>query len=175
MAVQLSDVTEVSLEGNGSFDAFMRVLRLHINDAIAKNEITQQEAGAVYTGVIPSMIQEAVRFELGIDLANKDLEIKDAQLKNEQDKLLTSAKQRDVMSSQEKLYNRQRAGFDDNKHQKILEAQMNAWGITFQDTDTTFIPAQISQTGSTTEYPSGTFGFNQAFENVITDYYSTLD
>jgi len=78
--------------------------------------------------------------------------LKTAQTATETDKLSTSAKNRDVMTTQEALYNRQRAGFDDNKYQKILETQMNAWGITFQDTDTPFIPSQIGQTEFNTSF-----------------------
>lgn len=161
--VQLSDVTEIKLDGAGTFDAFMRVVRLHVNDAITKGEVTQGEAGAIYIGVIPSLIQEAVRFELSQEAANVDIQIKEAQLANEQDKLLTAAKQRDVLTQQELLYKRQRAGFDDNKAQKILDSQLNAWGITFQDTDTTFIPSQISQPEFTTSMTA-----------VRTDYFASL-
>jgi len=62
--ITLEDITDLTLEGEGSFDKLMRAMRLHINDAVYNNEITQSEAGAIYTGVIPTIIQESVRFEM---------------------------------------------------------------------------------------------------------------
>lgn len=82
MAVQFSDITTGTLDGTGHFDLLMRTLRAHIEDMVDKTRLTQAEAGAIYTGVIPSMIQESVRFELSVDAANKDIEIKDYELAN---------------------------------------------------------------------------------------------
>jgi len=94
MSVTLKDITELDLEGNGSFDKLMRAVRLHIADARSGGDITQEQAGAIYTGIIPTIIQESVRFEMQKDLLdeqlqqevlktaalNKDLQIKDAEL-----------------------------------------------------------------------------------------------
>ena len=49
------------------------------------------------------------------------------------DKLLNGARQREVMEAQKKLYDRQRQAFDDNKYQKLLDAQLNYNGMIFQD------------------------------------------
>jgi len=95
--------------------------------------------------MIPAAMQNGIGFAMQEELT-------EAKVANEEDKLVTAAKQRDVLAAQEALYKRQKAGFDDNKHQKILETQMNAWGITFQDTDTTFIPSQIGQTEFDTSF-----------------------
>jgi hypothetical protein len=47
------------------------------------------------------------------------------------DKLLTEAKNRESADAQISLYNRQEEGFDDNKNQKLFEAQLNAWSLMF--------------------------------------------
>ena len=107
MMVTLNDVTELTLDGNGSFDKLMRAVRLHINDAIQKQEISQSEAGQIYVNVIPSIIQEAVRFEMQKDILNEQLsqeklktEIaqKDSELK---DKQLDIAKKDDIIKEEE--------------------------------------------------------------------------
>ena len=57
-----------------------------------------------------SAISESMKFLLNKDQIIKDLEVKQANID---------------------LLNRQREGFDDNKYQKLFEAQMNAWALMF--------------------------------------------
>ena len=72
----------------------------------------------------------------------KELELKQAQInKLTADKALTDAhtlaypaqqaKDIEVKDANIDLLNRQKDGFDDNKHQKLFEAQMNAWALMF--------------------------------------------
>lgn len=63
MAYDFTNITTGALSGTGYFDKLMSTLRLHIADAVANNEITQEQAGQVYTGVIPGMLDQAVKFE----------------------------------------------------------------------------------------------------------------
>lgn len=71
--ISFDNVTVSEIDGSGYFDRLMTTLRLHINDAVINNEITQAEAGAVYTGVIPSLINEAVKFEMAEQLTEEKL------------------------------------------------------------------------------------------------------
>lgn len=154
----MADILWSDVVGTGTVDDggyvgdLLKLARAHVTAAITANEITQSEAGKIYTAMIPAAMQNGIGFAMQEELT-------EAKIATEEDKLLTAVKQRDVLTAQELLYKRQKAGFDDNKYQKILETQMNAWGITFQDTDTTFIPDQIGQTD-----------FNTSFEDVRTDY-----
>ena len=72
----------------------------------------------------------------------KDLELKQAQINVAlEEKKLKAAQadayplqsDKDILVKQANidLLNRQRAGFDDNKYQKLFEAQMNAWALMF--------------------------------------------
>lgn len=63
----------------------------------------------------------------------KERDVMQAQIDKTQDAILTSTKQRDVLASQIALYDRQKDSFDDNKYQKLLEAQVNYHGMIFQD------------------------------------------
>ena len=60
-----------------------------------------------------------------------DRAIKAEQALNEADKRLSTAKAREVQEAQKKLYERQYAGFDDNKKIKAFEAQMNTWALLY--------------------------------------------
>jgi hypothetical protein len=48
---------------------------------------------------------------------------------------LNGTVQREVQTAQKELYIRQKEGFDDNKNQKLYEAQLNAWAVVFTDSN----------------------------------------
>lgn len=122
--VILSDLTNATTVSNGTgvFDKLMKSVNLHIEDQYNKNRITGPDYATVYLGAIQSVIAQSVQFLI----QDKTLE----------DKVATATKQREVMESQKLLYDRQKEAFDDNKYQKLLEAQLNYNGMVFQDADT---------------------------------------
>ena len=93
----------------------------------------------------------------------KELELKQAQInKLTADKALTDAqtlaypaqqaKDIEVKQANIDLLNRQKEGFDDNKHQKLFEAQMNAWALAFSSGLLTTQPDIISNQSATALY-----------------------
>lgn len=76
--------------------------------------------------------------EAGILLTTQQIAnlLKDADLKEANKELVTQQKTALIKDDAVKdanisLLNRQQAGFDDNKNQKLFEAQMNAWALMF--------------------------------------------
>jgi len=63
-SLDFNNVTDGTLNGTGYFDKAVHTLRLHIQDALANNELTQEGAGIVYTGVLPGIFEQAVAFEV---------------------------------------------------------------------------------------------------------------
>ena len=93
----------------------------------------------------------------------KDLELKQAQINValEEKKLkaaqadaypLQSAKDILVKQANIDLLNRQKEGFDDNKYQKLFEAQMNAWALMFSSGLLTTQPSIISNDSASSLY-----------------------
>ena len=64
-------------------------------------------------------------------LVKKQTEQGAAAISKINDDMVTSIKQRANIEKQTELYQRQKEGFDDNKYQKLFEAQMNAWALMF--------------------------------------------
>jgi len=100
--------------------------------------------------------------KLGID---KDTEMKEAQkeLIDEQKAMEIAKKnevhadaeaRRNVQNEQAQLYARQRAGFDENKNQKLFEAQLNSWGLMYSSGMMTELPSIISNDELSTLYHS---------------------
>lgn len=64
-------------------------------------------------------------------LVGKQIEQAQANITKMSDDLLTATEQRLNIKAQTELHIRQKQGFDDNKYQKLFEAQLNAWGVMF--------------------------------------------
>lgn len=51
-----------TISAGGYIGDLMTVARAHIQDALLKNEITQEQAGEIYTAMIPSAFQTGLAF-----------------------------------------------------------------------------------------------------------------
>jgi hypothetical protein len=86
MALVPTDIKWADIVGSetvadgGYVGSLMTIARAHIDEAKRNNEITQEEAGAVYTAMIPSAFKEGIFFGLNEALieANTDKAIKDS-------------------------------------------------------------------------------------------------
>ena len=118
-------------EGTGVFDIIMKAANENIKIQNQTSRITGAEYAEVYLGTMQSAISEAMKFLLNRDQLTKDLEVKQANID---------------------LLNRQKEGFDDNKHQKLFEAQMNAWALMFSSGLLTTKPQIISNDSASALY-----------------------
>ena len=109
-SIDNSNPQDPKWEGTGVFDIIMKAANENIKIQNRTSRITGAEYAEVYLGTMQTAISEAMRFLLNKDQSTKDLEVKQANID---------------------LLNRQREGFDDNKYQKLFEAQMNAWALMF--------------------------------------------
>lgn len=80
--------------------------------------------------------------------------LKDEQTVVEADKLLSTAKARDVQEAQRKLYVRQTIGFDDNKNIKAFDSQLNTWALLESSgmIDNATLPQVVSDTNLNSTY-----------------------
>ena len=205
MAIQLSDLTNGSTkrevgtqpvwEGTAIFDVLMKAVNENINIQYELTRITGSDYATVYLGAIETCIKEATNLLLQKAIADKEIEVKQAQILNIQEDTrlktaqadafpLQSAKDLDYKQAQinvaieEKrlksaqadaypdqaakdllvkqanidLLNRQKEGFDDNKYQKLFEAQMNAWALMFSSGLLTTKPQIISNDSASALY-----------------------
>ena len=109
-SIDSSNPQDPKWDGTGVFDIIMKAANENIKIQNQTSRITGAEYAEVYLGTMQTAISEAMRFLLNKDQSTKDLEVKQANID---------------------LLNRQREGFDDNKYQKLFEAQMNAWALMF--------------------------------------------
>lgn len=112
--------------GPGIFDVLMDAVTKNIDIQHAKNLISGKDYAQVYLGAMQAVLQQSIAYAI--------------QHRDMVEKELSGAKQREVLDAQKDLYTRQKESFDDNKYQKVLEAQMNYNAMTYADTDKPTIP-----------------------------------
>ena len=130
-SIDNSNPQEPKWEGTGVFDIIMKAANENIKIQNQTSRITGAEYAEVYLGTMQTAISEAMRFLLNKDQSTKDLEVKQANID---------------------LLNRQKEGFDDNKYQKLFEAQMNAWALMFSSGLLTSKPSIISNDSASALY-----------------------
>lgn len=130
-SIDNSNPQEPKWEGTGVFDIIMKAANENIKIQNQTSRITGAEYAEVYLRTMQTAISESMRFLLNKDQSTKDLEVKQANID---------------------LLNRQREGFDDNKYQKLFEAQMNAWALMFSSGLLTTQPSIISNDSASSLY-----------------------
>lgn len=106
------DPSTYEVTGDGVFDGIMQTLNTHITAQYKAQRLKAADVATVYVGVVPTVLSESIKLLL--------------QRKN-------STQQLRVLEAQEELYRRQKDSFDDNKYQKVFEAQLNYNSMVFQD------------------------------------------
>ena len=122
---------EPKWEGTGVFDIIIKAANENIKIQHKTSRITGAEYAEVYLGTMQTAISEAMKFVLQKNNLIKDEELKQANID---------------------LLNRQKEGFDDNKYQKLFEAQMNAWAVMFSSGLLTDKPTIISNDSASALY-----------------------
>ena len=132
-SIDNSNPQEPKWEGTGVFDIIMKAANENIKIQNQTSRITGAEYAEVYLGTMQTAISEAMKYILQRDNMTKDEELKQANID---------------------LLNRQREGFDDNKYQKLFEAQMNAWALMFSSGLLETKPAIINNDSASALYNS---------------------
>lgn len=162
--------------GSAIFDVLMKAVNENINIQFEQNRITGSDYSTVYLGSIETCIKEAINFLLQKEAIESDARVKEAEialknaeialkatqkastdaeaaLKNAQAVSYPSQAAADlaVKTAQVELYNRQKAGFDDNRRQKLFEASVNSWALAYSSgiLDKAVLPSFINNTDMT--------------------------
>ena len=144
MAVSLAELTNGSTvvkevdglntytwEGTAVFDILVRMVNENLKIQYDEGRIKATDYAQAYIGGLQTCITESMKYIMQKDNLIKDEELKQANID---------------------LLNRQKEGFDDNKYQKLFEAQMNAWALMFSSGLLTTKPEIISNDSASSLY-----------------------
>ena len=172
MAINLNDLTNGSInrteptkpywQGTAVFDVLMKSVNDNINIQYETNRITGADYAKVYLAGIETCIKESINFLLQKAAIEKDVELKQAQIAVALEDKRLKAAQADsypaqaaadlaVKTAQVELYNKQKAGFDDNRRQKLFEATVNSWALAYSSgiLDKAILPSFINNSDMT--------------------------
>ena len=144
MAVNLSELTNGTTvvkevdgsktyiwEGTAVFDVLVHMVNENLKIQYDEGRIKATDYAQAYIGGLQTCVTESMKYILQKDNLIKDEELKQANIE---------------------LLNRQKEGFDDNKYQKLFEAQMNAWALMFSSGLLTTKPQIISNDSASALY-----------------------
>lgn len=122
--INVTDLTNGAIvgdewQGTGIFDVLINAVNDNIKIQYDQGRITGTDYANVYLASMQAVIAQSMQYVL--EKKNKEVQVDNG------------LKQQEVMDAQIALYNRQRESFDDNKYQKLLEAQMNYNSMIFPE------------------------------------------
>lgn len=127
------DVEEISI----IYNALIGVVETKYTSMWNDNQISAETYAQLMSETAAKMATVAADTFLKNKQLDKELELKERETEMAQEKLydtlMVSEKQRETIEAQKALYEKQTESFDDNKWQKLLEAQLNYSSIIFQD------------------------------------------
>ena len=118
-------------EGTAVFDVLVRIVNENLKIQYDEGRIKATDYAQAYIGGLQTCLTESMKYIMQKDNLIKDEDLKQANID---------------------LLNRQKEGFDDNKHQKLFEAQMNAWALMFSSGLLTTQPSIISNDSASSLY-----------------------
>ena len=118
-------------EGTAVFDVLVHIVNENLKIQYDEGRIKATDYAQAYIGGLQTCLTESMKYIMQKDNLIKDEDLKQANID---------------------LLNRQKEGFDDNKHQKLFEAQMNAWALMFSSGLLTTKPEIISNDSASSLY-----------------------
>ena len=118
-------------EGTAVFDVLVRMVNENLKIQYDEGRIKATDYAQAYIGGLQTCVTESMKYIMQKDNLIKDEDLKQANIE---------------------LLNRQKEGFDDNKYQKLFEAQMNAWALMFSSGLLTDKPTIISNDSASSLY-----------------------
>ena len=128
---EVNGLNTYTWEGTAVFDVLVRMVNENLKIQYDAGRIKATDYAEAYIAGLQSCIAEAMKFIMQKDNLIKDEDLKQANID---------------------LLNRQKEGFDDNKYQKLFEAQMNAWALMFSSGLLTTQPKIISNDSASSLY-----------------------
>ena len=128
---EVDGINTYTWEGTAGCDVLVHMVNENLKIQYDEGRIKATDYAQAYIGGLQTCVTESMKYIMQKDNLIKDEELKQANID---------------------LLNRQKEGFDDNKHQKLFEAQMNAWALMFSSGLLTTQPSIISNDSASSLY-----------------------
>lgn len=107
MSINVTDLTEVSLDGNGVFDVLMRATVAHLQEEFKTGRITGANYTNVYLNGLQAVLQQSVAYTLQKQQSDKQIELITAQIALQEAQALQVAAETSKSAKEEALLDEQ--------------------------------------------------------------------
>jgi hypothetical protein len=125
--VSNTDITEIELNGAGTFDRLMLAVDRHLKQQYSEQKLRGTDYANVYSASLTTVLQQAIAFELGRQQADKQAELIDAQRLLVESQTIGQDKQNLILDCQLEKCEAEVALL--NKELEIKDAQIINWGF----------------------------------------------
>ena len=146
-------------QGTAVFDVLVRMVNENLKIQYDEGRIKATDYAEAYIAGLQTCVTESMNYIMQKDILTrqaenlqKDIEVKQANIGVLTKQAENLTKDIAVKDANIALLNRQKDGFDDNNHQKLFEAQMNAWALMFSSGLLTTQPSIISNDSASSLY-----------------------
>jgi len=152
-AINITDISDGTIGGNGSFDKLMAATKAHLQAEFDASRIQGADYATVYLGSLQTVLQQAVAFELGKQSADKQADLLAQKIATEEAQTLDTTiagsnpgAVTGVAGKQKALLAKQTDGFDRDAEQKTLKIMMDSYAIRRSSDAATVPPIQAQDT-----------------------------
>lgn len=143
-SIDLTDPNNPKWSGTGVFDKLIDAVTQNIKLQKELGLITGEDVAKVSIAGMESALAQSIAFVLQKQDTESKIELtKEQTLKTKYEVENILPAQKESINSQKQLYDRQKAGFNDNVRLKMYEYQLNSWGLMFSSGMLTTKPSII--------------------------------
>ena len=160
--VDVTNITTGVIDGDGIFDKFMQVLKLHLQGEVSAGRITGDNFAEAYIAMTNLALTQAVGFTLQAPQANAQEELIQSQIKLTEQKTKTELGQisdtvdgvpvTGLLGKQKQVYAAQIKGFKDDAFNKAAKIAVDVWNVQRSTDEAITPPSAFTNDAISTRY-----------------------
>lgn len=147
----MADVTNITtgaIDGEGIFDKFMQVLKLHLQGEVTAGRITGDNYAEAYIAMTNLALTQAVSYSLQGILTDQKVKTEQAQISDTVDGVPVTG----LIGKQKQVYAAQIKGFKDDAFNKAAKIAVDVWNVQRSTDEAITPPSAFTNDAISTRY-----------------------
>lgn len=147
----MADVTNITtgtIDGDGIFDKFMQVLKLHLQGEVTAGRITGDNYAEAYIAMTNLALTQAVSYSLQGILTDQKVKTEQAQISDTVDGVPVTG----LIGKQKQVYAAQIKGFKDDAFNKAAKIAVDVWNVQRSTDEAITPPSAFTNDAISTRY-----------------------
>lgn len=142
------NITTGVIDGDGIFDKFMQVLKLHLQGEVTAGRITGDNYAEAYIAMTNLALTQAVSYSLQGILTDQKVKTEQAQISDTVDGIPVTG----LMGKQKQVYAAQIKGFKDDAFNKAAKIAVDVWNVQRSTDEAITPPSAFTNDAISTRY-----------------------